>query len=171
MCWAHLKRDFQRCVDRGGEGAWVGAEGLAITAEVSRLWAEVTGGRVRRSTLRRKLSAVRKRFKALLGRGAACGVAKAANFCRGLLRVEPGYWTFARVEGLGPTNNHAERVLRPAVCWRKTCLGSQGPGGCRFVERVLSAVQTLRLQGRPVVDFLADTLHAHRHGTPKPVLV
>jgi transposase len=38
--------------------------------------------------------------------------------------------------------------------------------GCRFVERILSVDQTVRLRGGRVLDFLADTLTAHRHGLP-----
>jgi transposase len=63
------------------------------------------------------------------------------------LKVEAALWTFARVEGLEPTNNAAERALRPAVLWRKRSFGCHSAGGCRFVERLLSAVQTLRLRG------------------------
>lgn len=169
LCWAHLKRDFQRWIDRGVPA--LGRQGLAITAEVCRLWALVRRGTNRRATLRRKLGRVRRRFKALLRRGRRCGVAAAERFCRRLLRLEPAYFTFARVEGLEPTNNHAERVLRPAVIWRKTCFGSHSPGGCRFAERMLSVIQTLRLQHRPAIDFLADTLDAHRSGNAKPSLI
>jgi hypothetical protein len=79
--------------------------------------------------------------------------------------------TFARVAGIEPTNNHAERMLRPAVIWRKKSLGCHSQGGCRYVERMLSAIQTLRLQNRSILSFLADTLHAHRYGLPLPAVI
>jgi transposase len=103
--------------------------------------------------------------------GLGCGDARAATFCRHLLKLGPALWTFARVDGVEPTNNHAERVLRPAVLWRKNSFGCSGEGGCRFVERMLSVVQTLRLQSRGVLDFLTRTLAAHRAGLPLPALV
>jgi transposase len=65
-----------------------------------------------------------------------------------LLAVEPALWTFVRVQGVEPTNNHIERLLRPAVLWRKRSFGSQSEAGCRWVERLLTVVQTRRLQGR-----------------------
>ena len=86
------------------------------------------------------------------------------HFCRHLLKRFPALWTFARAEGIGPTNNHAERMLRPAVTWRETSFGCTSQGGCRFVERMLTAVQTCRLQGRPVLAHLVGALTAHRHG-------
>ena len=61
-----------------------------------------------------------------------------------LLAWEESLWTFAFVQGVEPTNNRAERVLGGAVLWRKGSLGSSSEGGCRFVERILTVVQTLR---------------------------
>jgi len=41
----------------------------------------------------------------------------------------------------------------------------------RFVERMLTVVQTLHLQGRRVIDYLADAITAHRQGLPAPRLL
>jgi transposase len=94
-----------------------------------------------------------------------------AATCRELLAVEQALWTFVRVEGVEPTNNHIERMLRLAVLWRKKSFGSQSESGCRFVERLLTVVQTRRLQGRPVLDYLCEALVAHRAGLPAPRLL
>jgi transposase len=91
--------------------------------------------------------------------------------CAEILKVEAVLWTFARVEELEPTNNATERALRPAVLWRKRSFGCHSEGGCRFVEHLLSAVQTLRLRGRAVLEYLAEALSAHRHGLPAPKLL
>ena len=171
VCWAHLKRDFQRWVDRGGEAAArIGEAGLSVTREVCALFARFKRGEIGRPRLRRRLAPLRKRVRALLAWGMTCGVKKARYFCRNVMKLEPALWTFARVEGVEPTNNHAERMLRPAVIWRKKCFGSHSAGGCRYVERMLTAIHTLRLRGRGVVGFLADALTAHRNGLPAPTL-
>lgn len=170
VCWAHLKRDFQRWTDRGGGTAWLGEQGLAITKAVCRLWRRRRDGRIGRATLRRALAPLRRRMRDLLERGLNCGVKKVRYFCRNVHKVQDALWTFARVEGIEPTNNHAERMLRPAVIWRKTCFGSHSPGGCRYAERMLTAIQTLRLQQRSALDFLSDSLRAHRHALPAPAL-
>jgi transposase len=107
----------------------------------------------------------------LLRRGLRCGVAKAKHFCRNIRKVYAALWTFARVAGVEPTNNHAERMLRPAVIWRKTCFGSHSAGGCRYAERMLTAIQTLRLNDRCVIGFLTEALAAHRSALPAPPLV
>ncbi len=38
LCRAHLKRDFQKCVDRGGSAVAIGQAGLKAVEDVFRLW-------------------------------------------------------------------------------------------------------------------------------------
>ena len=57
------------------------------------------------------------------------------------------------------------------VLWRKNALGCQSEAGCRFVERLLTVVQTRRLQGRSVLGYLVEALGAHRNGLPVPSLL
>ena len=71
---------------------------------------------------------------------------------------------------VAPTDNHAERTLRRAVIWRKVSFGNHSDAGCRFVERILTVVQTLRMQHRPVLDYLRQALLAHRTAGTAPVL-
>ena len=80
-------------------------------------------------------------------------------------------WTFLYKNGVEPTNNHIERLLRPGVLWRKNAFGCHSETGCRFVERILTVVQTLRLQKRRSLDFLYESLSAHRNGRPAPRLL
>lgn len=171
LCWAHLKRDFQAMVDRGGAGAAVGSELLALTGVLFGWWYKVRDGTRTRRWLRRLVAEIRPDVALLLRRGAACGCARTAATCRGLLEWEPALYTFASHEGVEPTNNRAERALRPAVLWRKRSFGCHSEDGCRFAERLLTVVQTLRLQGRDVLDYLQAALTAHRNGLPAPKLL
>jgi transposase len=85
--------------------------------------------------------------------------------------LEPALWTFLYRAGVEPTNNFIERLVRSAVLWRKIAFGSQSDNGCRFVERILTVVGTLRLQKRPVLDFLEDSLRARRDDRQPPKLI
>ena len=172
LCWAHLKRDFQAMAERGGEAGQVGEELSAYARILFRLWHKVRDGTRKRPWLARKVEAwLRPEVQALLARGAACGCAETEGTCADILKLEPALWTFVRAEGLEPTNNAAERALRPAVLWRKRSFGCHSAEGCRFVERLLSVVQTLRLQQRPVLDYLTEAVVAHRHTLPIPKLL
>jgi transposase len=171
LCWAHLKRDFQKLVDRGGESKDIGEMGLGAVEVVFPLWHSFRGGGLSRSQLQREIGLIRHTLREWLQRGCACADAKTAAFCENVLALEPALWTFVRQEGVEPTNNHMERLLRPGVLWRKNAFGCHSEAGCRYVERVLTVVQTLRLQKRPVLDFLYRSLVAHRHGHQSPQLL
>jgi transposase len=58
--------------------------------------------------------------------------------------------TFVDVQGIEPTNNAAERVLRPAVMYRKLSFGTQSEGGSHFVEHMLTMSEACRLQGHSI---------------------
>ena len=96
---------------------------------------------------------------------------KAVAFCENVLVLYPALWLFAAVEGVEPTNNHAERLLRLGVLWRKNAFGSHSEAGCQLAARMLTVVQTLRLQKRPVLDYLRRAMIAHRSGLPAPQLL
>ena len=97
--------------------------------------------------------------------------AQLGRFCENVLKLEESLWTFARVEGMEPTNNFMERLMRLAVLWRKKSFGCDSESGCRFVERILTVVQTRRLQKKPVLPYLHEALKAHREGVAAPTLV
>ena len=115
----HLKRDFQALVDRGSEAAPVGRWGLAEIERLFALWHRFRAGEFGREELRRRLIPLQARLGRLLRCGQESPAHKAAGLCRELTKRWPALWTFAREEGVEPTNNGAERALRPAVLWRK----------------------------------------------------
>jgi transposase len=170
LCWSHLKRDFVDLAEQSGGAQKIGDAGLEVCTEVFDLWNQFRARRISRSAMRRLVMAVRKKMNRLLRRGIRSPARRAARFCRELLQLEPALWTFARVKGIEPTNNHAERMLRPAVMWRKQSLGSHSLGGCRFVERMMTVLQTLRLRGQSVMDYLEQAIYALRCGVSPPPL-
>jgi transposase len=73
--------------------------------------------------------------------------------------------------GVEPTNKSAERPLRRAVLWRRRSFGTQSEAGSQFVERILTAVTTLRQQRRDVLDYLTAACAAAICHTPTPSLL
>lgn len=172
VCWAHLKRDFQKIIDRGGSSAFVGEAGAQIVKKVFAAWHVFQDGQCTRAQLEAKLDPVTVRLNRVLLEGAILGEdATVAEFCENVLALEPALWTFVRVEGVEPTNNFMERLLRRAVLWRKRSFGCASEAGCRFVERILTVVQTRRLQNKSVLDYLHDAVRAHRAGETCPKLL
>jgi transposase len=171
ICWAHLKRDFQKLIDLGPATRALGRAGRRVAQEVFALWKDFKDGRIDRATLQARLQPVRRRFHKTLRRGSQGADKKTKRFCRRLLKVYDALWTFAAVEGVEPTNNQAERMLRPAVLWRKGSFGSHSALGSRFVERMLTVTTTLRQQQRNVINYLTEACVAALHAQPAPSLL
>ena len=172
LCWWHLIRDFRALSERRGVSRRIGEDLLALSGVLFEYWPKVRDGTHSRAWfVDEVLRAIRPDVQAPLRRGLRRRCAATRGTCRELLAWEASLWTFAFIEGVEPTNNHAERVLRGAVLWRKGSFGCTSEGGCRFVERILTVVQTLRLQGRPVLTYLQEALCAHRKGVLAPKLL
>jgi transposase len=171
LCWAHLKRDFQKIVDCGGPSIFVGRRGLRIVSELFVAWHAFQAGTITRSRLQQLIAPLERRMSKTLLDGAFGDDARVAKFCENLIHLESALWTFARVEGVEPTNNYMERLVRLAVLWRRRSFGCNSTVGCRFVERILTVVQTCRLKNRNTIEYLREAVRAHRAGKPCPSLV
>lgn len=170
-CWSHLFREFQRMAQRPGESGEIGQALFANGQAVFKARHE--------GTLPERLPPLRQKMKDLLERGASYSFAKkdttprakTARTCRSLLKVEEAYWTFAHTQGVEPTNNAAERAIRPWVVWRKVCYGTQSERGSRLMERVFTVVATCRQQGRNLLKTLAQAIEAHLGLGSRPSLL
>ena len=152
ICWAHLQRDFQAMVERGGESTAVGGALLKQAGRLFALWHKRRDDGLSRDRLAAAMRPVRGKVKQWLEAGARSEHQKTQRTCTNILKVERSLWTFLRVEGVEPTNNAAERALRRAVLWRRKSFGTQSAEGSRFVGRVLTTVESLRQQGRDVLE-------------------
>jgi transposase len=171
-CWAHLKRDFQALIDDGrGKVKRLGHDLMRPTREMFRLWARYRDGTLTRLGWQRAMTPIRARVDALLLRGAFSGERRLIGTCNELYDHRDWLWTFVSVDGVEPTNNASERALRHAVIWRKLSFGTQSAAGSRFVETMLTVVETCRQQQRPVFNYLTEAIQARSDGRPTPSLV
>jgi transposase len=179
LCWAHLIREFQKIAERGEESQRIGEGLLEQACQLFKWWQRVRDGTLTRAAFALAAAEIRAKVQRWLAEGAAyvpaCGEksarARTARTCRELLKVEEALWLFVSVEGIEPTNNAAERALRPAVIWRRTSFGTQSAQGSQFVARMLTVMLTLRAQQRPVLEYLTAACQAARHGLPAPSLL
>jgi transposase len=171
LCWAHLKRDFQKIVDCGGPSRFVGRRGLCIVKNLFAAWHAFQAGTITRQRLQQLITPLERRLSNALLKGAFGTDAHVAKFCENLIHLEPALWTFAKIEGVEPTNNYMERLVRLAVLWRRRSFGCNSEVGCRFVERILTVVQTCHLQNRNTIEYLRQAVRAHRAGKPCPSLI
>jgi len=171
LCWSHLKREFVAWGERAGETARIGLALLAVEKQLFALWYRVRDGTLAWTDFQVAMLPLMTRVSALLQEGVANADAKAQGTCRNLLKREAALWTFVWEPGVEPTNNSAERPLRRAVLWRRRSFGTQSEAGSQFVERILTAVTTLRQQRRDVLDYLTAACTAAICHDPAPSLL
>lgn len=171
-CWAHLKRDFRKMADRSIDSVQELGEGfLEQTRILFRQVARCRDGTISRKGLKISLGKTRKKVEALLLRGLECDHARTAGTCQELYWYRDRLWRFLDHPDVEPTNNASERSLRHAVIWRKLSFGSQSEKGSRFVETMLTVIETCRQQNRHVFEYLSDSLTKTFANQPPPSLL
>ena len=171
LCWAHLLRDFTAHSEGMGEQEQFGRGGLVIAHDLFAAWDSyrADGDRAR---LQAQIAPLQDKLRQLLEHAARKSPRTKYHrrFANNLLKRWPALWTFTHLDGVEPTNNHAERGLRGAVIYRKLSLGSQSEQGERTIERLLSASVTCRLRKQSLYDYLSQVLTARARGDPVPGL-
>lgn len=171
-CWAHLKRDVQALIDRPDRQVQrLGHDLMRPTKELFRLWARCRDGTITRLGFQRLMEPIRQEIDGLIVRGIFSANPRLTGVCWELRNHRDWLWTFLEVDGVEPTNNAAERALRHAVIWRKLSFGTQSAAGSRFVETLLTTIETCRQQNRNVFQFVTQTVQAHFHGNTHPSLL
>jgi transposase len=170
ICWAHLLRKAISFSERAGPAGSFGRELLDYIGILFDYWGQVRAGQLSREAFRERMAPVRLRVEALLERGRTLGLPHVSGSCEDILFHRRALWTFVDLDGVEPTNNHAERELRAFVLWRKRSFGTQSARGNLFAERLMTVAHTARKQHKNVLEFLTDCCTAARTGATPPSL-
>lgn len=167
ICHAHLRRDFKSLEKKGG---FIGIIGGALRVQHEAFFSarhRLEVGEIDCAAFDEQAASIQNVMHDLLQRGINGGSGKCANM---LTYWEP-MWKFLTVPEMEPTNNAAERALRPAVIHRKRSLGTRSSAGSQFIERIMTVVETGKKHGRNIYEFLVDTLRASIAGDQAPKLI
>lgn len=153
-CWAHLLRDIhertEQHPDHAGLHAWAQAVHALFTEAVA--WTATTSAGPAAARERARM-----RFAAALL--ALCRTQPAdapqAALCQRVERYHPELFTFVADPAVPPTNNAAERALRPLVIARKISGGTRSTQGSRTRMLLQSLIATWDLRG---LDSLGELL-------------
>jgi transposase len=170
ICWAHLLRKYVSFSERAGPAGEIGRQLLDYTGLLFDYWHDYKAGRLDRATFLAWMAPVQAQVEAVLERAVASGIDRFAGSCANILDHRAALWTFVHVDGVEPTNNHAERELRAFVLWRKRCFGTQSDRGNLFAERLMTVGHTARKQHKDVLSFLTACCQAQLDGTRAPSL-
>ncbi len=171
LCWAHLLRDFQSLIDAGGKAKTIGARLRTDARQLFHHWHRYRDGTITRQTMRRNIRKLWWPVYDALETGTLKLHGREAGMCRHIFERFDSLWTFLDHEHVEPTNNASERALRHAVIWRKLSFGTQSDSGSRFVETLLSVIETCRQQHRDVFAFVTEAVQSYFDGHPTPKLL
>ena len=170
-CWSHVDRDFAKIEERGDIDGLIGKRLKEEADEVFLYWRYFQEGYLTRFELQTYVETfIVPPLEALMLLGSAGqGLKpKTRGTCKSLLLNFERLWTYLYHEGVEPTNNLAERDLRPSVIQRKLSYGTQSEMGSQFIERILSVVVTFKKQAKNTFQYLADCFQAYSRDAPIP---
>lgn len=171
-CWAHLKRDIQSLIDNNNRQVKrLGHDLMRQQKLLFQHWRRYQTKEISWETFQALARPIREEFEGLLLRGCFSGNPRLIGMCEELYSRREWLWTFTNTQGIEPTNNAAERALRPAVIYRKLSFGTQSASGSRFLERILTISETCRLQKRSAYQYLIAAMKASFAGKPSPSLL
>ena len=182
LCWAHLKRNILGIADyaRSPSAQQFCRDALAIVARLFRLWYRFRGDLrdhrgnpqpIDRQQLIAKSIPLQKKLFALAEAHLDDADREVRNLATALFVHFHRLFTFLEKEGVEPTNNVAERILRTAVQWRKISFGNRSRNGEIATARLLTVTQTCKRQQRHVLDYLTEAVRCHRRQIAAPSLL
>jgi transposase len=168
-CWAHLKRDFESwAASPCPTKKRLGQDLLRQTKLMFEWMKKYRDKKVSRAEWLQRMAPIREEINDLLFRGKCNGLTRSITLP--IWKRREDLWRFIEVKDVEPTNNAAERSLRHAVIWRKLSFGTQSAGGSRFVERMLTVIETARQRKINAFEWLTQAIQAKLNKQPCPKL-
>jgi transposase len=168
FCWAHLKRDLLGIQQfaRSTDAERFCRNALALTARLFRLWHRFRGGGLDRAELIARSIPLQKRFFGLCESYLDSRDEEVRVLATAMFQHCDRLFAFLEHPGVEPTNNSAERALRPAVIWRKSSFGNQSRKGEVATARLLTVARTCVMQRRNALEFLSESVRRYRAAQP-----
>jgi transposase len=172
ICWAHLKRDFQKIAERPDKPGKIGNNLLKSYRNLFGFWKTAyKQGTELCKKQKKRLRRFKNNMLKWLVIGTQCGHDKTARTCENILGCQRSLWHFFENNNISPTNNHAERQLRPLVISKKLTFGTQSNRGSRFIERIFTVITSCKQQGRDILIFVTEAMQSAFSDKKAPSLV
>jgi transposase len=170
FCWAHGIRNLLSAQElaKTAAGQRFCRDALRSIRRVFRLWhrfqgdPHARGAPLSRPELIRKVRPIAKKLFALANQHLHVADKDVRNLACAFVEHHESFFTFVKKKGVEPTNNRAERCLRPAVQWRKVIFGTRSAEGELAVARLLTITQTCQLQQQNALVYLTAAIRCHR---------
>ncbi len=163
---------MQRISERSGSAGKLGRDLLKTYRNIFNIYSTTTHEyRLNHKKTKKRIKRLIRKFENFLLDGLICGNNKTKNTCANIINVNRSLWTFLSNPTIEPTNNQAERQLRPIVIWRKLSFGTQSDRGSRFVERIFTVTSTCVQQRKNALEFLQHAVISYLSNCQPPRLL
>lgn len=170
-CLAHIDRYFVKMSESPGIDGSFGKILEEQLDQVFGLWKEFKDDKIPREELQQRVTDPIENIRVtLMLASQKTKNRKHRALAHDLLNRFETLWTFVLEEGLEPTNNLAERGLRPLVILRKLSNGSQSEWGAVLIERLMTVTCTLRQNSKNLFKFLTEIFKSHQEARSPPPL-
>jgi transposase len=170
ICLAHLKRDFNKIAQRSGVAGQYGDIFLVLLERIFYFWRKFNNKDITREKFIKQANQIKECFYSKLQSAVNIPHQATVNTINNILNVFDGLWTFCTVDGVEPTNNHAEQQLRSYVIYRKLSFGTQSERGTLFLQRAFSILLTCKKQALKFRDYVAENIKAFTSNIPPPLI-
>jgi DivIVA protein./Transposase IS66 family. len=178
FCWAHLQRTLKGIGEYAAtpDAVHFARDMLAAVGRLFALWYRFRGeagpdqNLLTRGELIQQSIPIQKQICRLAEKYLDSQDREVRNFASAVYGHWDKLFTFLEHEGVEPTNNFSERVLRLFVLIRKITYGNRSAKGEIALARLLTVIQTCKLQQRPLLAYLLTAVHCHRRRQPAPSL-
>jgi transposase len=159
-CWAHLLREVKE-IDTGPEAT---DEWRAFSKKLKRIYGDGVRLKLARDELSeevfdRRVLSLHERLQELSE--IESGHPHVRRLAQRLHGASEEMLMFVEVAAVEPTNNRAEREIRPAVQMRKASYGSMSERGAVTRSVLMSVFRTLKLRGLDPLKALGDALRCY----------
>ncbi len=96
---------------------------------------------------------------------------EAQNLAKRFRKHGDAYFRFITTPGIEPTNNLAEQAIRFVVIDRQITQGTRSETGRQWCERIWTVMATCTQQGRSVLEYIENAVHAYFNSQPTPSLL
>ncbi len=158
ICWAHLTREAYENLERRPKNR----ERIRLAPVLNSIYADlrtVTNSGIWDSDLAERTRAACQKHVNMLARK-TWRDEKSRKLVNRLIDYQTALFTCLDAPGIPPDNNHAERVLRKVVVQRKISGGNRSPTHAVIHAKLMSVIETLRLEDGDFVANLQQLIQA-----------
>ena len=148
LCWAHILRNVIAIAESlDSDNQKIGHRLTLIAQSLFKTRHQYDDGRLSLAKYKRRMARLQQSWRKWTNQGCYQCSKRYKGRCLHLVKDDAMLWTFLNNNAIPMTNNAAERVIRGFVIWRKCSYGVRSHRGEYFRQRIMSLVETAKLNG------------------------